>query len=131
MTGAGGKLGCPNRQRFQIQPASDLKLQQPRILLALRENGIKESRPLNLRRLRSSRKGEKKVKFDPDAQFSKKVWVPILTQQAEFWEQGAEKTHNFFNINFLTPTPNPPVWAPRKSLCASFSWGKNAKRGPT
>ena len=37
---------------------------------------------------------------------------------------------NFFYINFLDPTQNPPLWTPRKkSLYASFP-GKECKRDP-
>ena len=34
--------------------------------------------------------------------------------------KGQKKHINFFNINFLDPARNPPFWAPRKKLCASF-----------
>ena len=45
--------------------------------------------------------------------------------------RGPKKHINFFDINFLAPTQNPPLWAPPpKSLCAFFP-GKDAEKGPT
>ena len=41
---------------------------------------------------------------------------------------GRKKHINFFNINFLAPTQNPPSGPPEKSLCASFP-GKEHKKG--
>ena len=38
---------------------------------------------------------------------------------------------NFFNINFLAPTQNPPCWAPRKKVYVPHFVGKNTKKGPT
>ena len=42
--------------------------------------------------------------------------------------KGRKKHINFFNINLLPPTQNPPVGLPAKSLCASFP-GKERKKG--
>ena len=43
--------------------------------------------------------------------------------------RGRKKHINFFNINFLAPTQNPPFWAPRKKkfMCL-ISWERTQKR---
>ena len=49
---------------------------------------------------------------------------------------GAEKTKgrkkhiNFSNINFLSPTQNPPFWAPQKKVYVPHFLGKKATKGP-
>ena len=48
-----------------------------------------------------------------------------------FLSMGPKKHINFFNINFLVPTQNPPFWAPRKKFDVPHFLGKNAKKGPT
>ena len=41
---------------------------------------------------------------------------------------GTEEHMNYFHIHFLAPTQNIQLWAPRRSLCASFP-GKGRKQG--
>ena len=42
-----------------------------------------------------------------------------------------KKKHiNFFNINFLPPTQNPPCWAPRKKFMCLISWERTQKKDP-
>ena len=40
-----------------------------------------------------------------------------------------EKIHKLFQHKLFVPRPEPPFWAPRKKLCASFPGEKNAKKG--
>ena len=49
---------------------------------------------------------------------------------SQFTNWGRKKHINFFNINILAPTQNPPFWAPQKSLCASFPWKECHKGDP-
>ena len=45
-----------------------------------------------------------------------------------FW--GRKKHINFFNINFLAPTQNPPFWTPRKKFMCLISWERTQKGTP-
>ena len=45
-------------------------------------------------------------------------------------DRGRKKHINFFNINFLPPTRNPPFWAPRKKFMCLISWERAQKRDP-
>ena len=55
------------------------------------------------------------------------VWISCkLTIFAVSVFRGRKKHINFFNINFMAPTQNPPFWAPRKKFMSHFL-GKNAK----
>ena len=41
--------------------------------------------------------------------------------------RGQKKHKNFFNINFLAPTQNPPFWALRKKFMCLISWERTQK----
>ena len=41
--------------------------------------------------------------------------------------KGRKKHINFFNINFLHPTRNPPFWAPRKKFMCLISWERTQR----
>ena len=43
--------------------------------------------------------------------------------------KGRKKNTNFFKINFLAPTQNPPFWAHRKKLMCLISWERTQKKG--
>ena len=45
--------------------------------------------------------------------------------------KGRKKHINFFNINFLAPTQNPPIWGPQKKVDVPHFLGKSVKKGPT
>ena len=44
--------------------------------------------------------------------------------------RGPKKHINFFNINFLAPTQNAPLWTPRKKFMCLISWERTPKRDP-
>ena len=44
--------------------------------------------------------------------------------------KGRKKHINFFNINFLRPTQNPPVWGPEEKVYMPHFLGRNTKRHP-
>ena len=57
-------------------------------------------------------------------------WGWMLAKKHEFLAQeyGTEKAHKLFQHTILSPTRNAPLWAPRRSVCASFP-GKERKKG--